>query len=99
MLNPYVLRKKDHPNYIKPIGVARSLVSRDPHFRGTDELSFFPPTYACKRPTEFQRFTGLYLHERYHPLAPVSRSASRNEVYVAVTVSEALRRDLPAVNM
>ena len=99
MLNTDMLRKKDHSNYIKSIGVARQLVTGNPHLCGTDELPFLTPAYAGQRASEFQRFACLHLYECHHPLPPVSRSASRHQVDIAVAATEPLLRYLPPVGV
>jgi hypothetical protein len=99
MLDADVLGAKDHSDNIKAEGVAGHLVAGDPNLCGTDELPLLSPAYACQRAAEFQRFAGLHLYECHQPLPPICNSASRDQVYVAVTVAEALLRYLPTVSM
>lgn len=99
MLNPNVLRAKDHSNNVEAEGVAWHLVAGNPDLCGTDELSLFAPAYLRHRAAEIKRLTGLYLDECYQTIHTVSCAASRHQVYVAVAVPEALLGYLPAVSV
>jgi hypothetical protein len=99
MLDAHVLGTKDHSDNVEAEGIAGHLVAGNPNLRGTDELSLFAPPYLRDWAAEIERFPGLYLYECYCALRAICRTASGNQIDVAMTVPEALLRYLPSMGV